>query len=64
MSNTKNNSKNNDTLRMFMGKYGIGVILVFMLVIISIMKPRFIYPSNVLNILTQISVNCLIAYGM
>ena len=47
-----------------MGKYGIGVILVFMIIIIAIMKPRFIYPSNILNVLTQISVNCLIAYGM
>ena len=53
-----------DAFRMFMGKYGIGVILVFMIIIIAIMKPRFIYPSNILNVLTQISVNCLIAYGM
>ncbi len=64
MANSNHKSKNQDALRMFMGKYGIGVILFFMLIIISIMKPRFIYPSNVLNILTQISVNCLIAYGM
>ncbi|MGN0413543.1 MAG: ABC transporter permease [Lachnospiraceae bacterium] len=53
-----------DSFRMFMGKYGIGVILVFMIIVIAIMKPRFIYPSNILNVLTQISVNCLIAYGM
>lgn len=53
-----------DSFRMFMGKYGIGVILVFMIIIIAILKPRFIYPSNILNVLTQISVNCLIAYGM
>lgn len=53
-----------DSFRMFMGKYGIGVILVFMIIVIAILKPRFIYPSNILNVLTQISVNCLIAYGM
>lgn len=53
-----------DSFRMFMGKYGIGVILVFMIFIIAVLKPRFIYPSNILNVLTQISVNCLIAYGM
>ena len=53
-----------DSFRMFMGKYGIGVILVFMIIVIAVMKPRFIYPSNILNVLTQISVNCLIAYGM
>ena len=60
----KAKSKNNDAFRMFMGKYGIGVILIFMIAIIAVMQPRFIYPSNILNILTQISVNCLIAYGM
>ena len=49
---------------MFMGKYGIGVILIFMILVIGVMKPRFLYPSNILNVLTQISVNCLIAYGM
>lgn len=53
-----------DEFRMFMGKYGIGVILIFMIAIIAVLKPRFIYPSNILNVLTQISVNCLIAYGM
>lgn len=53
-----------DEFRMFMGKYGIGVILIFMIVVIAVLKPRFIYPSNILNVLTQISVNCLIAYGM
>lgn len=55
---------NEDTFRMFMGKYGIGIILLGMVVIISIMKPRFIQPSNLLNIFTQISINGLIAYGM
>ncbi len=53
-----------DGFRMFMGKYGIGVILIFMIIVIAALKPRFIYPSNILNVLTQISVNCLIAYGM
>lgn len=53
-----------DEFRMFMGKYGIGVILVFMVIVIAVIKPRFIYPSNILNVLTQISINCLIAYGM
>ena len=36
----------------------------FMILVIGVMKPRFLYPSNILNVLTQISVNCLIAYGM
>lgn len=53
-----------DTFRMTMGKYGIGIILIGMVIIISIIKPRFIQPSNLLNIFTQISINGLIAYGM
>ena len=55
---------NNDNLRAFMGKYGIGVVMVFMLVLISILQPKFLNISNFSNILTQISINSLIAYGM
>ncbi len=53
-----------DSFRMFMGKYGIGIVLIGMVIIISIMRPRFIQPTNLLNIFTQISINGLIAYGM
>lgn len=55
---------NNDNLRAFMGKYGIDVVMVFMLVLISILQPKFLNISNFSNILTQISINSLIAYGM
>lgn len=34
-----------DGFRMFMGKYGIGVILIFMIIVIAALKPRFIYPG-------------------
>lgn len=47
-----------------MGKYGIGIVLIGMVIIISIIKPRFVAPQNLLNIFTQISINGLIAYGM
>ncbi len=53
-----------DQLQIFMGKYGIGIILLAMVVVIAIMRPLFIKPSNILNIFTQISINGLIAYGM
>ncbi len=53
-----------DKFNMFMGKYGIGIILIGMVIIIAIMKPMFIKPGNLLNIFTQISINGLIAYGM
>jgi len=64
MAETKKKFYQTDAFKMFMGKYGIGVILVFMIILIAVLKPRFIYPANILNVLTQISVNCLIAYGM
>ena len=40
------------------------VIMLFMLVLISILEPKFAQPTNFLNIFTQISINGLIAYGM
>ena len=53
-----------DQFNMFMGKYGIGIILLGMVIIIAILNPMFIKPGNLLNIFTQISINGLIAYGM
>ena len=53
-----------DQFNMFMGKYGIGIILLGMVIIIAVMKPMFIKPGNLMNIFTQISINGLIAYGM
>ena len=35
-----------DKFNMFMGKYGIGIILIGMVIIIAIMKPMFIRPGN------------------
>lgn len=61
---SKNKKMNSDAFRMAMGKYGIGIILLGMVIIISILKPRFVQPQNLLNIFTQISINGLIAYGM
>ncbi len=56
--------KNNDQLQMFMGKYGIGVVLIGMVIVIAIMRPNFLSANNLLNVFTQISINGLIAYGM
>ena len=53
-----------DQFNMFMGKYGICIILLGMVIVIAILKPMFIKPGNLLNIFTQISINGLIAYGM
>ncbi|MDR1801556.1 MAG: ABC transporter permease [Lachnospiraceae bacterium] len=55
---------NKDELRLFMGKYGIGVILFVMLIALIITVPSFRTTSNFINILKQVSINGMIAYGM
>lgn len=59
---TQINHKNN--FRMLMGKYGIGVILLIMMIFIAVMQPSFRSPSNLLSVATQVSINAMIAYGM
>ncbi len=49
---------------MFVGKYGIGVVLIIMMVLISIKEPAFLKPTNLINVATQISINGLLTYGM
>lgn len=53
-----------EKFRMFMGQYGIGVILLIMMIGISIMEPTFRSGANMLNVATQVSINAMIAYGM
>ncbi|MEG0912734.1 MAG: ABC transporter permease [Oscillospiraceae bacterium] len=55
---------NKEAFRMFMGKYGIGVILLFMLVVLMIVEPSFRKPSNFINVAKQVAINGMIAYGM
>lgn len=55
---------NKDEFRMFMGKYGIGVILFFMLIILIIVEPSFRSANNFINIAKQVAINGMIAYGM
>ncbi len=43
---------------------GIGVALVLMIVVFSALAPRFASAANLTNILTQISINTVIAVGM
>jgi len=53
-----------DRFRMFIGKYGIGVVLVIMMVFISIAQPSFLTPRNLISVATQISINGLLCYGL
>jgi len=45
-------------------KYGALIALIILVILVSIMNPSFIEPSNVMNLLRQSSVNALIAFGM
>lgn len=56
--------KDSDSLRMFMGKYGIGVVLLIMMIAIGIMEPTFATSNNFINVATQVSINGMISYGM
>jgi ribose/xylose/arabinose/galactoside ABC-type transport system permease subunit len=60
----KKSGADKDKFRMFMGKYGIGVILLLMMVFISFVEPSFRSASNMINVATQVSINAMIAYGM
>ncbi|MGN9067036.1 ABC transporter permease [Ligilactobacillus agilis] len=45
-------------------KYGALAALVILIILVTILNPSFIEPSNVMNLLRQSSVNALIAFGM
>ena len=50
--------------RMLLGKYGIGIVLLFLMLIIGILEPSFRTGTNFLNVATQVSINGLISFGM
>jgi ribose/xylose/arabinose/galactoside ABC-type transport system permease subunit len=56
--------KNRESARIFMGKYGIGVILFIMVVILMIVEPSFRSTTNLINIAKQVAINGMIAYGI
>lgn len=64
MKEKKENFFKSDYGRMFLSKYGIGVILVIMMVFIAIAEPSFLTGRNMINVATQISINGLLTFGM
>lgn len=48
----------------FLGKLGPVLALVFLIAIVTIMNPSFLEFNNILNLLRQVSINALIAFGM
>jgi ribose/xylose/arabinose/galactoside ABC-type transport system permease subunit len=47
-----------------MGKYGIGVVLLIMMIAIGILEPTFATTNNFINVATQVAINGMISYGM
>lgn len=48
----------------FMGKYGIYFTLLVIIIIMSILTDTFLKPSNILNVIRQISITGIMALGM
>ncbi|MCZ3621709.1 ribose ABC transporter permease [Lactobacillus mulieris] len=47
-----------------LSKYMALIALIVLVVLITFLNPQFIAPSNLMNLLRQSSINCLIAFGM
>jgi ribose/xylose/arabinose/galactoside ABC-type transport system permease subunit len=54
----------NKKLLQIFSKYGIFVAFIVLVLVLAIMSPPFLRPSNIINILRQTSVNGIIAIGM
>lgn len=51
-------------LSSILGKFGALFALLFLILVVSILNPSFLDPANLMNLLRQISINGLIAFGM
>ncbi|MBO2945332.1 ribose ABC transporter permease RbsC [Paenibacillus sp. F411] len=57
-------AERNFKLGQFTQKLGPLLGLIILIVIVSVMNPSFLEPLNILNLLRQVSINALIAFGM
>ena len=55
---------NNIDFKKLMSRYGIYLILLFMIIVISMMRPVFLSQKNLLNVIRQVSVIGLISLGV
>lgn len=53
-----------ESFNIFIRRYGIGVIMLGMIIILAIASPTFRTGDNFISILLEVSINGLIAYGM
>lgn len=55
---------NQNEFRIFTRRYGIGLVMLAMIIILSIVSPTFRTSGNVMSVLLQVSINGLLALGM
>ena len=55
---------NSTVIRNSMRKYGIAIVLVLMIILLSIIRPAFRNPTNIFNVLTQGCIFGIMALGM
>ena len=60
----KSNRKNRAWNSLLLDEGGIGLVLIFMIIVFSIVAPKFFSLNNLRNIFTQITINTIIATGM
>jgi len=51
-------------LAQLLKKYGIVLVLLLMIVVISILEPAFLRPKNIFNVLTQVSIFGIMSLGL
>lgn len=56
--------KSSSSVKAFLSKYFIFVIFLFLVLVLTILKPSFIGPRNLVNILKQVSINGILSFGM
>jgi len=56
--------KSGFNFKKFIGKMGPLVALIILVILVTALSPGFIQPSNLLNLLRQVSINAVIAFGM
>ncbi len=64
VNNVASNGDMKKNLLGFISKYGIILILVLMVVLVSIKEPKFLSVNNILNLLTQSSMYGILALGL
>jgi len=60
----KSNKSTDNKILIYLKKYGIVFALILLIAGISIAEPKFLNPTNIFNVLTQISIYGIMALGM